>query len=361
MIKFLFSLVTAFLVVAFFAQNSLVFYANSRFGTNFGLEEFLANSALKFGGDLQLEFNNKIKNFTLTAKNKISELSNFNIKSTTQNLQIKTPAPIIAPSTKDKIIEEELKKIEAMVLKDKTLPKIDENQTTLPKPAETNTTKISKPQILPKSPSDKIHLKTGETVLFIGDSLMQYVSMNAKKLFPQQNLKVVDLSKQSTGLIDKKGHNWQQVLDETLKADANIKLVAVFMGANDTHPRKINGTVRQVGSEQWNEFYSSRVKEIYQVAQKYGTKVLWLGLPCMEEAKFQNKTEAINAVYKSVNKEFNQFFMSTTPLVCENGAYKIYIKNGKKQLRVRQDDGIHISKKGCEILAQKMLSRISVE
>ena len=360
MIKFLFSLVVAFLILAFFAQNSLIYYANSRFGSNFGLEEYLANSPLRFGGELQSNISQKIQNFTPNLKAKIASLSP---QTATYTLASNT-APIIAPSDKDAIIERELKKIEAVKLTDTTLPKIDNNKSanlTAPKPSEANlTAPVSKPKIAKKS-NEKIALKAGQTVLFIGDSLMQYVGMSAKKFFPKSGLKVLDLSKQSTGLVDKKGHNWQQVLSENLANNENIGLVVVFLGANDTHPRKINGAVRSVGSEVWSEFYASRVREIYDTAEKYGAKVLWLGLPCMNEAKFEQKTEAINKVYKSVNKEFGEIYMPTSPFVCENGAYKVYLKNGKNQIRVRQDDGIHISKKGCEIITQKILARISVE
>ena len=71
MIKFLFSLVVAFLILAFFAQNSLIYYANSRFGSNFGLEEYLANSPLRFGGELQSNISQKIQNFTRQIVNRV--------------------------------------------------------------------------------------------------------------------------------------------------------------------------------------------------------------------------------------------------------------------------------------------------
>ena len=207
----------------------------------------------------------------------------------------------------------------------------------------------------------KIRLNQGDGVLFIGDSLMQYVGMNAKKFFPRRSLKVIDLSKQSTGLASKKSFDWQKTLDTALSENGGVKLVVVLLGANDVWEYRAGGKTYGIKTPRWREFYASRVREIYDTAHSHGAGVLWLAMPCMQKPDFEEKTQLLNQIYADASMALGGYFMQTTPLVCEKGVYKTYLQSGSKLVRVRQDDGIHMSKEGCESVAKEILSRIEVE
>lgn len=207
----------------------------------------------------------------------------------------------------------------------------------------------------------KIRLNQGDGVLFIGDSLMQYVGMNAKKFFPRRNLKVIDLSKQSTGLASKKSFDWQKTLDTALRENGGVKLVVVLLGANDVWEYRAGGKTYGIKTPRWREFYASRVREIYDTAHSHGAGVFWIAMPCMQKADFEEKIEILNKIYAGASEEFGGYFMQTSPFVCENGKFKTYLKRGSSLVRVRQDDGIHMSKEGCESVAKEILSRIEVE
>lgn len=207
----------------------------------------------------------------------------------------------------------------------------------------------------------KIRLNQGDGVLFIGDSLMQYVGMNAKKFFPKRSLKVIDLSKQSTGLASKKSFDWQKTLDTALRENGGVKLVVVLLGANDVWEYRAGGKSYGIKTPRWREFYVSRVREIYDTAHSHGAGVFWIAMPCMQKADFEEKIEILNKIYAGASEEFGGYFMQTSPFVCENGKFKTYLKRGSSLVRVRQDDGIHMSKEGCESVAKEILSRIEVE
>lgn len=211
------------------------------------------------------------------------------------------------------------------------------------------------------SDDGKIRLNAGDEVLFMGDSLMQYVGMNAKKFFPKRSLRVIDLSKQSTGLASKKSFDWQKTLDTALRENGGVKLVVVLLGANDVWEYRAGGKTYGIKTPRWREFYASRVREIYDTAHSHGAGVLWLAMPCMQKPDFEEKTQLLNQIYADASMALGGYFMQTTPLVCEKGVYKTYLQSGSKLVRVRQDDGIHMSKEGCEAVAKEILSRIEVE
>ena len=201
----------------------------------------------------------------------------------------------------------------------------------------------------------------GKIRLNAGDEVLQYVGMNAKKFFPKRSLRVIDLSKQSTGLASKKSFDWQKTLDTALRENGGVKLVVVLLGANDVWEYRAGGKTYGIKTPRWREFYASRVREIYDTAHSHGAGVLWLAMPCMQKPDFEEKTQLLNQIYADASMALGGYFMQTTPLVCEKGAYKTYLQSGSKLVRVRQDDGIHMSKEGCEAVAKEILSRIEVE
>lgn len=239
-----------------------------------------------------------------------------------------------------------------------------DSQLPVPQALEQNLTTQSSAEIDAKislSDDGKIRLNAGDEVLFMGDSLMQYVEMNAKKFFPKRSLRVIDLSKQSTGLASKKSFDWQKTLDTALRENGGVKLVVVLLGANDVWEYRAGGKTYGIKTPRWREFYASRVREIYDTAHSHGAGVLWLAMPCMQKPDFEEKTQLLNQIYADASMALGGYFMQTTPLVCEKGVYKTYLQSGSKLVRVRQDDGIHMSKEGCEAVAKEILSRIEVE
>ena len=334
MFRFILVNILMLVVLVFFTQNSLIFYIEQRFHSSFGLDELLKGSAFSKGAEIFRAFGV----FVDTSANVILENKSQSADGAVFEINKQNDSDIMPFD--DNITEEELAKENISV-------KIsDEN-------ASVDTAK--------QSLDDKIVLKQGDSVLITGDSMMQYIGIAARQNYPKLGLKVLDLSKHSTGLLDKKSHNWAQVIKDTLAKNKNIKLLVMLIGANDPWGRSINGKFYELNSSEWREFYTGRVDEIYKIAKASNVKVLWLSLPCMKKTGYAKKTQLLNEIYKSVSEQNGQIFINTSEYLCQNDEYKTHIDIAGKRSKIRQDDGIHISKIGSQILADEILKRIEIE
>ena len=335
MFRFVLVNILMLVVLVFFTQNSLIFYIEQRFHSSFGLDELLKGSAFSKGAEIFRAFGvfvDTSANVILENNSQIADAAVFEVN--------KQNDSDIMPF--DNITEEELAKENISV-------KIsDENAS-----ADT--------AIIEQSPDDKIVLKQGDSVLITGDSMMQYIGIAARQNYPKLGLKVLDLSKQSTGLLYKKSHNWAQVIKDTLAQNKDIKLLVMLIGANDPWGRSINGKFYELNSSEWREFYARRVDEIYKIAKASNVKVLWLSLPCMQKTDYAKKIELLNEIYKSVSEQNGQIFINTSEYLCQNDNFLTHLNINGKRSKIRQDDGIHISKIGSQILADEILKRIEIE
>ena len=336
MFRFVLVNILMLVVLVFFTQNSLIFYIEQRFHSSFGLDELLKGTEFSKGAEIFRAFGV----FVNTSANVILENNSQSANAAVFEANKQNDSDIMPFD--DNITEEELAKENISVQMD------DENAS-----ADT--------AIIEQSPNDKIVLKQGDSVLITGDSMMQYIGMIASQNYPKLGLKVLDLSKHSTGLLDKKSHNWAQVIKDTLAQNKDIKLLVMLIGANDPWGRSINGKFYELNSSEWREFYARRVDEIYKIAKASNVKVLWLSLPCMQKTDYAKKIELLNEIYKSVSEQNGQIFINTSEYLCQNDNFLTHLNINGKRSKIRQDDGIHISKIGSQILADEILKRIEIE
>ena len=336
MFRFVLVNILMLVVLVFFTQNSLIFYIEQRFHSSFGLDELLKGSAFSKGAEIFRAFGV----FVDTSANVILENNTQSADAAVFEINKQNDSDIMPFD--DNIKEEELAKENISVQMD------DEN-------ASVDTA------VIEQSPNDKIVLKQGDSVLITGDSMMQYIGIAARQNYPKLGLKVLDLSKHSTGLLDKKSHNWAQIIKDTLAKNKDIKLLVMLIGANDPWGRSINGKFYELNSSEWREFYTGRVDEIYKIAKASNVKVLWLSLPCMKKTGYAKKIKLLNEIYKSASEQNGQFFINTSEYLCQNDEYKTHIDIAGKRSKIRQDDGVHISKIGSQILADEILKRIEIE
>ena len=332
MFRFVLVNILMLVVLVFFTQNSLIFYIEQRFHSSFGLDELLKGSAFSKGAEIFRAFGV----FVDTSANVIFE----------NNSQSADAAVFEINKQNDSDI---------MPFDDNITINIRASAQISDENASADTVMIE------QSSDDKIVLKQGDSVLITGDSMMQYIGIAARQNYPKLGLKVLDLSKQSTGLLYKKSHNWAQVIKDTLAQNKDIKLLVMLIGANDPWGRSINGKFYELNSSEWREFYARRVDEIYKIAKASNVKVLWLSLPCMQKTDYAKKIELLNEIYKSVSEQNRQIFINTSEYLCQNDNFLTYLNIDGKRSKIRQDDGIHISKIGSQILADEILKRIEIE
>ena len=332
MFRFILVNILMLVVLVFFTQNSLIFYIEQRFHSSFGLDELLKGTEFSKGAEIFRAFGV----FVDTSANVIFENNSQGADTTVFETNEQNNSDIMPFDDNITINIRASAQIS------------DEN-------ASVDTA------IIEQSSDDKIVLKQGDSVLITGDSMMQYIGMIASQNYPKLGLKVLDLSKQSTGLLYKKSHNWAQVIKDTLAQNKDIKLLVMLIGANDPWGRSINGKFYELNSSEWREFYARRVDEIYKIAKASNVKVLWLSLPCMQKTDYAKKIQLLNEIYKSASEQNGQIFINTSEYLCQNDEYKTHIDIAGKRSKIRQDDGVHISKIGSQILADEILKRIEIE
>ena len=88
---------------------------------------------------------------------------------------------------------------------------------------------------------------------------------------------------------------------------------------------------------------------------KAGAKMLWVGLPIMQDPAFAASMQMLNAIYKAqAGLHPGVTFMPTWTLFSNaQGLYSAYLTNSSGQtVLARDSDGVHIAPPGgCDIIA----------
>ena len=277
------------------------------------------------------------------------------------------PKPkIIQPETKQGTISNTEDKIEA---DGKVNQKVQQSSTEV-KTSETQVTPIDQnkqPEVLFDDASFvaepiPIVLTQNDKVFFAGDSLMQGVAPYVKKmLFKQYKIESIDLSKRSTGLSYPKAFDWPKTINDKLSEDPSIKLLVIFLGANDPWDFPVKGYATNVRfkSKLWEKQYRLRIASILEHVQKHSIQVLWLAPPCMRKQKLNDGMVYLNKLYQSELEKTQQHFLTTNELLgCSYEKFNSFVEKNKEKIRVRVDDGVHFTPSGQKILAKAIMEKI---
>lgn len=204
----------------------------------------------------------------------------------------------------------------------------------------------------------KLDIKEGEEFLLMGDSMMQGVATALVKDLKNLGIKSTNLSKQNTGLSYKNYFNWAEAIQFSLENNANIKYLAVLLGANDPWDLKEKGKFYSFKSEEWREIYAKRVDEIMQIAKNFGVRVLWYEIPPVRREILNEKIQILNEIYKNEIAANGEIFIFTSGAM-GGVAYSSYIKDeNNRSLKVRADDGVHFNPRGAKIMSNLLLKHI---
>ncbi|EAL3928317.1 DUF459 domain-containing protein [Campylobacter upsaliensis] len=208
----------------------------------------------------------------------------------------------------------------------------------------------------------KLEISLSEEFLLIGDSLMQGVAVALNKDLKNLGLKVVDLSKQNTGLSYKSYFDWAKETTKTLQNNKKIKYLVVLLGANDPWDIKKGGIYHRFNSKSWLEIYTQRVDEILKIAAKYNAKVLWYEIPPVKKDDLNKKLSILNQIYSQEILKNKGIFINTKLFFSKNDAYSAYIKDeNNKSIKVRSDDGVHFTPSGAKEMSKLLFEYIKLK
>lgn len=206
--------------------------------------------------------------------------------------------------------------------------------------------------------SQKIIVEEGSSVLLIGDSMMQGTAPYALKIFKKVNVQGINLSKHSTGLTYKSYFDWASTTKEAFARNPNISLVVVLLGVND--PWVMQKTIN-FKTPEWENIYTHRIEEIINIARDYGARVAWYEIPAIKSKSLNEKVIYLNGLYEQQIRKWGEYFLPSNDVITEDNQYSAFIKSKDgKSVQVRDDDGVHFTARGYQIMANILLNAIEI-
>lgn len=198
------------------------------------------------------------------------------------------------------------------------------------------------------------------TVALVGDSMMA-VGLSGSLLrgiagHPQ--LRAVRAFRSGTGLSRPDVFDWMNEYPAMLGAD-KPDTVIVAIGANDGQNFIENGKVLDFGSDAWTVAYEQRLTRFLDLLTRDGAQVVWMGLPPMRLAKYNQRMAQINRIaYRVVSRHPHASWWNTSPYIADaDGQYREYAQTPDGgTTRIRAGDGIHLSDEGAGLLTPMLLA-----
>ncbi len=192
-------------------------------------------------------------------------------------------------------------------------------------------------------------------VAVVGDSLAQGLGPAVVEQFDPDLARVLALGRQSTGLARADYFNWTAAMRQ-LVAEFRPDLVFVLMGSNDNQAQiGPKGESIPVGSTAWVEAYRSRTARFLHEATSAGTRVVWVGIPVVQDRKRWDFYRRVNGIYRDATAvdPLAAYVDAWGMLQPKAGGYAAYLRNERGVLQeMRAGDGIHFTPTGYGFLAR---------
>lgn len=204
-------------------------------------------------------------------------------------------------------------------------------------------------------------------ILFIGDSMLKTgLNLTIKKQLQKKlpDYKIQIQAEIGTGLARPEVYSWLSQLEKY--KNRKIHTLVILLGTNDGQAFIENKKVFRFASESWDEKYSGRVKELANLGCEIADHVYWIGQLPMRDDKLNRKMQHINSV---IEKSLNQHGCATWVdsrqwLSGENGQFVAFqnelIEKALTNKRIRQEDGIHLTLQGADIVSKKIIQVMQV-
>jgi hypothetical protein len=161
-----------------------------------------------------------------------------------------------------------------------------------------------------------------------------------------------------TGLARPDVFDWMEEYPAMIGSE-HPDAVIVAIGANDGQGFQEDGKVLAFGSDAWVQVYQQRIAAFLSLLTQNGATVVWVGLPPMKSAHFNEKAAEINRIaYTVVSKTPQATWWNPLPYIGdESGAYREFQATPDgRTTRLRGPDGIHLSDEGAMLLSPALIN-----
>ena len=217
-----------------------------------------------------------------------------------------------------------------------------------PEPTPVPAQQLSAKEILESNKKQPVHYR----IMMMGDSMMQSLAPQAYKSYyiNRQGLHFIFSARFSTGLSNPDYFNWPESMRNTVE-QKRPHLIVIFIGANDGVPiveeRKV---LYPAQNAPWKAAYARKMQQVLDIAQEFGCKLVWIGLPPMGP-RYQAMKRVI-ASQREVCREKAVTFLDTNPFLADsNGQIMVYTTNSRgKTVRLRMKDQCHMTGAGNDLI-----------
>ena len=199
------------------------------------------------------------------------------------------------------------------------------------------------------------------TVLEIGDSLGNDLGWGLQReVSPGSGLRLIQMDKSASGLANTSFYDWPAQLAVYLR-QYHPQLVLVSLGGDDEQGMWVNGSAVQFPSPAWQSAYQGRVRQIAREATASGAYLLWVGMPVMQPSYYNQGIEILDSIFRTVVPTLpNATFVSTWTLFANpQGAFQADAKVNGQSAALREQDGIHYSYVGENVVATYVLREMA--
>ncbi|HXY43913.1 MAG TPA: DUF459 domain-containing protein, partial [Acidimicrobiales bacterium] len=152
-------------------------------------------------------------------------------------------------------------------------------------------------------------------------------------------------------------YNWPAHLEADLQ-EYHPGAVIVFLGGNDGQSFDVNGVYVGLWTPLWHRVYSARVALVMNECLTAKARVLWVGMPIMQDPYFASEMQRLNAIYEAeaLAHPGVTYFSSWSVFATPQGTYtESIVVNGETEL-LRDPDGVHIAGYGDDLLASDLVA-----
>lgn len=221
------------------------------------------------------------------------------------------------------------------------------------------------PPLLPAASGDPAST-SARRVLLLGASSMQFsLGVELERLLSQRpGITVERHGKASTGLARSDRMDWPARAEAWI-AEFQPDLVITNFGGNDAQGMTLPGatpyahTVAAFASREWDQAYGKQVARIAEAAQRYGSRIVMLGMPVMRQASFSARIAHVNEVTRAVIEAKGGLYLSTWELASDAaGNYQKSITWNGKTGPMRAPDGHHYTPLGGSYVASRIADEL---
>jgi hypothetical protein len=200
-----------------------------------------------------------------------------------------------------------------------------------------------------------------QRILLAGDSMMQGIAplfmRDIMRLHP--DWQVQDLSRQSTGLTLRSYFDWPVRIADEMDAQS-LTMVVIFLGPNDPWDILVDGRRHSFPSPGWALNYALRVDEVLASAVQRRVRVIWVGLPSMQDGRIRDAAVLQNHIFHARAAQWGTDYLATEPLIgaLSEPFQKFKLKENGQRVNLRANDGIHLTPSGQRLINQALVAHI---